>query len=81
MHNQKGGLDSKTIEQGANTEKADTQLGGKETTEKIIDSADLNVSSQLLKQYDQFAQQLGLQDKDKEQEDQDIEIIPEHPTG
>jgi len=81
VHNKKGGSDSKTIEQGANTEKADTQSGGKETTEKIIDSADLNVSSQLLKQYDQFAQQLGLQDKDKEQVEQDVEIIPEHPTG
>ena len=53
-------------------------MEGKENTEKIIDSADLNVSSQLLKQ---FAQQLGLQDKDKEQEDQDVEIIPEHSTG
>ena len=65
MHNKKGGSDSKTIEQRIDTEKADTQSGGKETTEKIIDSADLNVSSQLLKQYDQFAQQLGLQEKDK----------------
>ena len=76
VHNKKGESDSKTIEQGTNTEKTDAQLEGKENTEKIIDSVDLNVSSQLLKQYDQFAQQLGLQDKDKEQVEQDVEIIP-----
>ena len=44
-------------------------------------STDLNVSSQLLKQYNQFAQQLGFQDQDKEQIEQDVEVIPEHPTG
>ena len=82
MHSQKEGSDNKTNKKEGNTEKLDTQLGGNETTEKIVDSTDLNVSSQLLKQYNQFAHQLGLQDdpKEKEQEDQNIVIIPEHPT-
>ena len=73
----------KNREQEGNTEKSDTQLGGNENTKKIVDSANLNISSQLLKQYDQFAHQLGLQDnpEEKNPEDQDVEIIPEHPTG
>ena len=64
------------------TTKSDTQLGGNKTTEKIVDSVDPNVSSQFLKQYNQFTHQLGLQDnpEEKNTEDQDVEIIPEHPT-
>ena len=83
VHNQKEGSSNKTDEQETNTEKSDTQLGGNKTTEKIVDSVDPNVSSQLLKQYNQFAHQLGLQDNPEEKNsgDQDVKIIPEHPTG
>ena len=59
VHNQQSGSDGKSTEQNIDIEK------GKETTKEIMVSTDLNISPQLLKQYDQFAQQLGLQDKDK----------------
>ena len=83
MHSQKEVSDSKTKKQATNIDNPDTQLGGNKTTKKVVDSIDPNVSSRLLNQYNQFAHQLGLQNnpKEKEIEDQDVEIIPEHPTN
>ena len=48
-----------------------------------MESAELIVSSHLLSQYEKFAQQIGQQNNPqvKVLEDQDMEVIPEHPTG
>ena len=47
-----------------------------------MDSAEVIVSSHFLSQYEQFAQQLVLQNNPQVEilKDQDMEIIPENPT-
>ena len=61
----------------------DSQLGREETTEKLVESTELIVSSHLLSQYEKFAQQIGQQNNPQVNvlEDQDMEAIAEHPTG
>ena len=86
MHTEKEGTNSKATEQapkGDINNNPNSQLGREKNTEKVVESAKLIVSSHLLSQYEQFAQQIGQQNNPqvKVLEDQDMEVIPEHPIG
>ena len=86
MQTEKGDTSSKPIVQVVKRDMSnnpDSQLGREETTEKVVESAEHIVSPHFLSQYEQFSQKIRQQNNPQVNvlENQDMEVIPEHPTG
>ena len=79
LHIEKGSIESKNIEQAPKNDtnnNESSQLGGQVDTKFVV-------SPHFLNQYQQFSQQIGLQNTPQvdNPKDQDVEIILENPTG
>ena len=63
-------------------DKPNDQLERETTTERVVNSIEIIVTPQLLRQYEQFEQKIGGQNNTQVDnlKDQDMEIIPEHPS-
>ena len=85
VHTEQENTSSRAIvqtEKGDMSNNPDYQLRRENTTEKVVESVEIMISSHLMIQYEQFSQQIGSQSNPQVEimENQDMEIIPEHPT-